>query len=82
MLTRDLDKNAFTGTIPKGIGNCSRLVRVLLYENQLSGTIPESFGSLTNLEHLYDPFDFRFLIGRSSPRDQVDPSQQAFRHHP
>ncbi|CAG7872396.1 unnamed protein product [Brassica rapa] len=48
-----------SGEIPKELGNCSALINLFLYDNDLSGTlprelepIPETFGNLSNLQQL------------------------------
>ncbi len=48
-----LHKNNLIGTIPKEIGNLTKLTRLDLYNNQLSGNIPAEIGNLTNLTTLY-----------------------------
>ncbi|WZZ01468.1 hypothetical protein YC2023_073796 [Brassica napus] len=38
--------------IPKELGNCSALINLFLYDNDLSGTLPRELGQLQNLEKM------------------------------
>ncbi|KAK7847317.1 mdis1-interacting receptor like kinase 2 [Quercus suber] len=49
LLTIDLSKNSFYGTIPYSIGNLSNLTHLDLADNNLSGTITPRIGNLSKL---------------------------------
>ncbi|KAH9685304.1 protein kinase domain-containing protein [Citrus sinensis] len=48
-----LSSNYFSGTIPKEIGNLTKLTRLNLRQNKLQGEIPEELGNLAELEMLW-----------------------------
>lgn len=45
-------ENHFTGSIPKGLKNCSSLVRLRLEHNHLKGNISKDFGIYPHLEYM------------------------------
>ena len=53
LLTIDLSKNSFYGTIPNNIGNLSNLTRLDLADNNLSGTVTPSIANLSKLLMLH-----------------------------
>lgn len=52
---RELYSNNISGSIPKELGNLSKLVSLDLYQNNFSGIIPDTLGKLTSLRFLYVP---------------------------
>ncbi|CAO2044577.1 unnamed protein product [Urochloa humidicola] len=51
----ELSYNQFTGSIPPGFGNCSKLTSLSAGHNNLSGTLPDDLFNITLLEHLSFP---------------------------
>ncbi|RVW18914.1 Receptor kinase-like protein Xa21 [Vitis vinifera] len=52
LLFLTLSFNKFRGSIPREIGNLSKLEGIYLYDNSLVGSIPNSFGNLKALKFL------------------------------
>jgi len=48
-----LSSNQLSGSIPKEIGNLSKLTELNLISNQLNGSIPKEIGNLSNLRYLH-----------------------------
>ncbi|ORY40811.1 hypothetical protein BCR33DRAFT_359260 [Rhizoclosmatium globosum] len=58
---RNLSKNKLEGQIPGSLGNCNRLVSLLLHSNRLTGSVPSELGGISTLYKLR--LDQNFLSG-------------------
>ena len=76
LLTIDLSKNSFYGTIPDSIGNLSNLTHLNLADNNLYGTITSRIGNLSKLLLLH--LSHNNISGRIPPEILEITSLQIF----
>ena len=51
-VSRLLNGNKLTGSLPEELGNLPNLDRIQIDQNQISGPIPKSFANLNKTQHL------------------------------
>jgi hypothetical protein len=54
-VSRLLNGNQLTGTLPLELGKLDELTRIQVDENQISGPIPPGFAGMTSLLHMCAP---------------------------
>jgi len=52
LLSRDIDGNRLTSSLPTELGALTRLTYLWLHHNQLSGAIPSELGAVTSLMYM------------------------------
>ncbi|KAL7568835.1 hypothetical protein ACA910_007248 [Epithemia clementina (nom. ined.)] len=66
----DLGENKIGGSLPDGLFECKRLLKLFLHDNQFTGTLSDQFSELRHLTHLYlglNQFEGPFPVGLGSP---------------